>query len=49
MAFANDNGGATAIEYAMVATLISVIIVTALTTMGTKLSTFFTSVATGLR
>jgi pilus assembly protein Flp/PilA len=39
-----DAGGATAIEYALIATLISVVIVTGATAVGTKLSTFFTSV-----
>jgi len=39
-----DIGGSTAIEYALIATVISIVIVTSLTTIGTKLSTFFTSV-----
>ena len=43
-----DSGGATAIEYAMIGTLISIAIITALTTMGTKLSTFFSSLAAAL-
>ena len=42
-----DTSGATAMEYALVGTLISIIIVTALTTMGSNLATFFTSVANG--
>ena len=49
MDFAEDTGGATAIEYALVGTLISIIIVSALTTMGTKLSSTFASLATSLR
>jgi pilus assembly protein Flp/PilA len=39
-----DAGGATAIEYALIASLISVVILTGATAVGTKLSTFFTSV-----
>jgi pilus assembly protein Flp/PilA len=39
-----DIGGPTAIEYALIATLISIVIVTSLTTIGTKLSSFFASV-----
>ena len=44
---AND-GGATAIEYAMIASLISVLIVTAVTTIGTSPSSIFTTVSAGL-
>ena len=47
--FAADEGGATAIEYGLIAALISVVIITALTTVGSNLSTKFTSVATALR
>ena len=36
--FAADTGGATAIEYALIASLISMVIIAALTTIGTKLS-----------
>ena len=49
MDFAGNDSGATAMEYALIGTLISIVIVTALTTMGTKLSTIFASVATNLR
>ena len=42
--FAAGACGATAIEYALIASLISIVIVTATTAVGTKLSTFFTSV-----
>jgi pilus assembly protein Flp/PilA len=42
---AADSGGATAIEYALIAGLISIVIVTALTAVGTQLSSFFTSVS----
>ena len=40
--------GATAIEYGLIAALIAVIIITAVTTLGTKLSAVFDSVATSL-
>jgi pilus assembly protein Flp/PilA len=42
--FAFNAGGATAMEYALIASLISIVIVTATAKIGTKLSTFFTSV-----
>jgi pilus assembly protein Flp/PilA len=38
-----ENRGATAIEYALVAGLIAVVIVTGVTAIGTKLSTIFTT------
>jgi pilus assembly protein Flp/PilA len=47
--FLKDQSGATAIEYGLIAALISVVIVTALTTIGTNLNTKFTSVGTTLR
>jgi pilus assembly protein Flp/PilA len=46
--FAFDNRGATAIEYAMIASLISVVIVTAVSTIGTTLSVFFTTISAAL-
>lgn len=46
--FASDESGATAIEYGLIAALISVAIITALTTIGTKLSNTFTTVANKL-
>jgi len=42
--FTADVSGATSIEYALIASLIAVVIVTGVTAVGTKLSTFFTSV-----
>ena len=42
--FVRDESGATAIEYG----LIAVVIITALTTVGTKLNTTFSSVASSL-
>jgi pilus assembly protein Flp/PilA len=38
-----DAGGATAIEYALIASLISIVIATAATAVGTKLSSMFAS------
>jgi len=46
--FARDESGATAIEYGLIAALISVVIITAITSVGTKLTTTFNSVATSL-
>ena len=46
--FAKDESGATAIEYGLIAGLIAVVIITALTAIGTKLNTKFTSVSNGL-
>ncbi len=43
-----DDAGATAIEYGLIAALIAVVIVTAVTTVGTKLSNTFNSVAGSL-
>ncbi|HZL59397.1 MAG TPA: Flp family type IVb pilin [Stellaceae bacterium] len=43
-----DDAGATAIEYGLIAALIAVVVVTALTTVGTNLKTTFNSVATNL-
>ena len=47
--FLKDESGATAIEYGLIAALISVVIVTALTTIGTNLNTKFTSIGTSLK
>ena len=47
--FTADESGSTAIEYGLIAALISVVIITALTTVGSNLNTKFTSVATTLR
>ena len=45
MGFVKDESGTTAIEYALIASLISVVIVTAVTTIGTTLTGFFQTVA----
>ena len=42
---AADRRGATAIEYAMIASLVSVLIVTAVSLIGTTLSGFFQTLA----
>jgi pilus assembly protein Flp/PilA len=47
--WAADEGGATSIEYALIATLLSVMIITGVTAIGTKLSTFFTSMSSNLK
>jgi pilus assembly protein Flp/PilA len=39
--FFSDESGATAIEYALIASLIAVFIITAVQTVGTKVSTVF--------
>ena len=44
-----SHSGATAIEYALIATIISIVVVTSVTSMGVSLNGFFTSVATCLR
>ena len=46
--FANDHGGATAIEYGLIAGLIAVVIITAVTTVGTKLTNTFNNIANAL-
>jgi pilus assembly protein Flp/PilA len=43
-----DKRGATAIEYSLIAALIAVASISAITTVGTHLSTTFNSVATKL-
>ena len=43
-----DESGATAIEYGLIAALISVVIITAVTLVGSKLSSVFNSIATAL-
>jgi len=46
--FVRDESGATAIEYGLIAALIAVVIITAVTAVGTGLSTTFTSVSAKL-
>ncbi len=47
--FLNDESGATAIEYGLIAALIAVVIVTAVTTIGTKLSASFGNVGNAIK
>ncbi len=46
--FVKDDDGATAIEYGLIAALVSVAAIGALTAMGNSLSTMFGTVATAL-
>jgi pilus assembly protein Flp/PilA len=46
--FVKDESGATAIEYGLIVALIAVVIITAVTTLGTKLNKAFTSVGSQL-
>ncbi len=46
--FVNDESGATAIEYGLIAALIAVGIIVAATTLGTSLSGLFNSISTRL-
>lgn len=43
--FVRDESGATAIEYGLIAALIAVVVITALTNIGTGLNATFTSIA----
>jgi pilus assembly protein Flp/PilA len=47
--FIKDNSGATAIEYGLIAALISVVIITAVTAVGTNLSGKFNTIAGALK
>jgi pilus assembly protein Flp/PilA len=47
--FVNDESGATAIEYALIAAGISIVIVASANGIGTKLTTTFTSVSTAVK
>ena len=47
--FLNNESGATAIEYGLIAAGISVAIVTVVGTLGTKLNATFTTVANALK
>ena len=46
--FVADQSGATAIEYGLIAGLISVVIITIVGTIGTQLKAKFTSISTAL-
>ena len=47
--FFNDEAGATAIEYGLIAALISVAIIAAATTLGTSISSTFSKVSNQLK
>jgi len=47
--FLQDDSGATAIEYGLIAAGISVAIIVAVQTLGTNLNTTFSSVSTSLK
>ncbi len=46
--FIKNEEGATAIEYGLIASLIAVVLITVLTTVGTSLSAKFNTIATAL-
>ena len=46
--FIKNEGGATAIEYGLIAALIAVVIIGAVTVVGTSLSTTFTTISSNL-
>jgi len=47
--FSNDNSGATAIEYGLIAAGISVAIIAVVNGLGTQLNNTFTSISTQLK
>ena len=47
-ALANDERGVTALEYGLIAGLVAVVIVTSVTTLGTKLAGTFTTIVAAL-
>jgi pilus assembly protein Flp/PilA len=47
--FINDESGATAIEYGLIAALIAVVIITAVTTVGTRLSGQFNNIGNAVK
>jgi pilus assembly protein Flp/PilA len=47
--FLNDESGVTAIEYALIASLIAVAIIGAVTTVGTNVSNVFNEIGTTLK
>jgi pilus assembly protein Flp/PilA len=46
--FVRDEEGVTAIEYGLIAALIAVVIIVAVTIVGTRLNVVFTNIATAL-
>lgn len=49
LCFLRDERGATAIEYAIIASGVAVVIAAAVTTLGTNVNALFTSVSTALK
>ena len=49
IAFLKDESGATAIEYALIASGIALVIITAVKGIGTRLNTTFSSISTQLK
>jgi pilus assembly protein Flp/PilA len=47
--FVKDESGATAIEYGLIVALIAVVIITAITAIGTNMSTAFNNVASNIK
>jgi pilus assembly protein Flp/PilA len=47
--FVKDESGATAIEYGLIASLIAVAAIAAMTTIGSKLQTTFSNVSSNLK
>jgi pilus assembly protein Flp/PilA len=47
--FVSDESGVTAIEYALIASLIAVFIIVAVQSVGTKVSTVFNEIASTLK
>ncbi len=47
--FVRDESGATAIEYGLIAALIAVVVIGAVTTVGTKLSGTFSTVSGSIK
>ncbi|WP_082494279.1 MULTISPECIES: Flp family type IVb pilin [unclassified Methylobacterium] len=47
--FASDESGATAIEYGLIAALIAVVVITALTTIGTNLNATFVKIGSNIK
>lgn len=46
--FFRDESGVTAVEYGLIAALIAVVIITAVTTVGTQLNTTFSKIGSAL-
>jgi pilus assembly protein Flp/PilA len=49
LTFLRDESGSTAIEYALIASLIAVVIITAVTTLGTNLKATYNTIGNGVK